>query len=92
MAIEKVKCPGCNGEKVSKFGKSSSGVPRYVCKDETCKTWTFSVEYKSKACIPGVKDTIVRLAMNGCGIRATARAIGVSTWTVTQTLKKNLKD
>ncbi len=88
MATIKVKCPYCGSEEVVLYGKHRTGRQRYLCRNEACTHKTFQVEYKNKACKPGVKKKIIEMAMNGAGTRDTGRILGISKDTVTAVLKK----
>lgn len=88
MATIEVKCPKCKGTKVIKYGKSNRGKQRYYCKNKECETTIFQLEYKSNGCEPGVEYKIIMMASNGSGIRDTARVLGMSTYKVMNTLKK----
>ncbi len=88
MATVKVKCPYCGSEEVVLYGKNSTGVQRYLCKNKECPLKTFQLEYKNNASRPGVKEKIVEMVMNGAGTRDTGRVLGVSKDTVTAVLKK----
>ena len=88
MAVIEVECPYCRSKKVSKFGKSSSGKQRYLCRNEGCRHKTFQLEYKNNACKPGTKEKIVEMVMNGAGTRDTGRVLKISPSTVTDVLKK----
>lgn len=46
------------------------------------------LEYRYKAYEPGVKEKVVRMAINGAGIRDTSRVLGINKTTVISTLKK----
>ena len=45
--------------------------------------------YRYKAYEPGVKETVVEMAINSSGIRDTARVLGIAKGTVISTLKKS---
>ena len=88
MAVIKVKCPYCESEEVSLYGKNSTGRQRYLCRNKACRHKTFQLEYKNNACRPGTREKIVEMAMNGSGTRDTGRVLGISKDTVTAVLKK----
>ncbi len=46
-------------------------------------------KYRYKAYEPGVKEQVVEMAINGSGIRDTARVLHINKNTVIATLKKN---
>ena len=92
MAIIPLHCPHCHGCNLSKFGKTRTGKQRYACNNPECLYHTFTLEPHA---YPGrrqeVKAQIVDMAVNGSGIRDTARVLGVSTSTVIHELKKRRK-
>lgn len=88
MATVRVKCPYCGSERVSLYGKSSTGAQRYLCQNTACSHKTFQMEYKNNASKPGTKEKIIAMAMNGAGTRDTGRVLGISPNTVTDVLKK----
>lgn len=88
MAEIKVKCPYCGSEEVVFYGKHSTGKQRMLCKNPACSHKTFQLEYTNNASIPGMKEKIVEMAMNGAGTRDTGRVLGISKDTVTAVLKK----
>ena len=91
MALEPVRCPYCGSDHVCKHGQNKQGVQRYLCRNTTCQRSTFLQKYANQACRPGMKERIVDMALNGSGIRDTARVLGVSPVTVIQTLKKRIR-
>jgi transposase-like protein len=88
MAIMPVRCPSCAGNAVVKRGKTERGQQRYLCQNEACSYRTFLLDYTNRGYLPAVKRQIIELAMNGSGIRDTARVLGISTDTVISELKK----
>ena len=85
MATTKVKCVHCSNENVNKFGKQASGAQRYKCKD--CLK-TFQDNYANIGAKPETKLLIVKMSLNGSGIRDISRVLSVSQGTVLTTLKK----
>ena len=89
MAIIPLRCPHCQGCDLAKFGKTRTGKQRYACSNPEYPYHTFTLEPHA---YPGrrqeVKAKIVDMAVNGSGVRDTARVLGVSTSTVIQELKK----
>ena len=69
MATIKVTCPYCKSDKVVCNGKTKKGLQRYICKNEMCSHKTFQIEYAYNACVPGVREKIIDMAMNGSGVR-----------------------
>ena len=71
-----------------KSSRSASGTQRYRCQNPDCETKTFMLAYRYKACRPGIKEQVVKMAINGSGIRDTARILKINKNTVISTLKK----
>jgi insertion element IS1 protein InsB len=53
-----------------------------------CERRIFFLHYRNTGRLPEVKQQMVDMALNGSGIRDTARVLGVSPMTVMSTLKK----
>jgi len=88
MAVIAVRCPSCDSDKIVKRGKTSNGKQRYLCQYEACAQRTFILDYTNRGYLPWVKRQIIDLALNGSGIRDTARVLRISTDTVLSELKK----
>jgi transposase-like protein len=88
MAMILVRCPYCDSDTVVKRGKTDSGKQRYLCQHEACSYRTFILDYTNRGYLPSVKRQIIDLALNGSGIRDTARVLRISTDTVIHELKK----
>ena len=82
-------CPTCGSDKIGKAGYSARGVQRYRCRSESCPIQTFMLNYQYNAYEPGVKEQLVEMAINGSGVRDTARVLKISKGTVISTLKKS---
>ncbi len=89
MAAKKitVTCPHCGSEDVTKQGRKN-GKQTYLCKNPDCPKKYFTESYTNKGCDPDVRKQVLIMAANGNGTRATARALGISTNTVTAVLKE----
>ena len=85
---EKISCPACGSDEIIKAGRSAAGSQRYRCQSLGCSTQTFMRDYRYKAYEPGIKEQLVEMAINGSGIRDTARVLKISKGTVISTLKK----
>jgi transposase-like protein len=83
-----VTCPSCNSTDVIKNGKSRQGKQRYLCRNQACLRKTFIQDYTHNGYKPLVKQKISEMAVNGSGIRDTARVLAISTSTVMKELKK----
>jgi insertion element IS1 protein InsB len=88
MMFTPVGCPTCQSPDVVKYGKTPDGKQRFHCRNRACQRQTFLLEYTHKGFLPDVKTQIVDMALNGSGIRDTARVLKVSPTTVIATLKK----
>jgi transposase-like protein len=81
-------CPYCDGVDIVRHGKSPEGKQRYRCREKPCQGRTFLRDYSYAGQSLPVKEQIVEMALNGSGIRDTARVLHVSTRTVLNKLKK----
>ncbi len=90
MVLEPVLCPVCHDTQVVKHGKSASAKQRYKCVNAGCPRHSFILSYTYQGCLAPVKQQITDMAMNGSGIRDTARVLKISPTTVIEELKKNL--
>ncbi|MDR1560710.1 MAG: hypothetical protein LBS84_13670 [Clostridiales bacterium] len=88
MADVAVKRPYCLSEKVIKAGKTPNGTQRYKCENLECSHNYFQLNYTYNGSKPNIKFDILNMAINGSGVRDTARVLGVSRDTVIETLKK----
>jgi insertion element IS1 protein InsB len=71
-----------------KYGRQANGEQRYQCNNVDCERRIFLRQYRNAGWMPQVKQQMVEMALNGSGIRDTARVLGVSPMTVMSTLKK----
>jgi transposase-like protein len=90
MVAIALKCPFYRSEDVRPYS-TSNGKKRYACNNPECFHKTFYAEYRYNGCKPEVKTDIIKWAVDGAGIRAIARELGVSTDTVIKELKKKRK-
>ena len=88
MAYKKVECIYCKSQEVWKYGKNGKKKQRYKCKK--CKK-SFILKYSKKGWMPEIREKIIKMAMNGSGIRDTARVLSIHTGTVMSHIKKSLK-
>ena len=88
MAVVAVQCPECGSEEVVRYGRQANGEQRYRCNNRDCARRIFLLQYHNAGWVPEVKQQMVAMALNGSGIRDTARVLGVSPTTVLTTLKK----
>jgi len=88
VAVVAVQCPECESQEVVRYGRQANGEQRYRCNNVGCGRRIFLGRYHHSGRLPEVKRQIVDMALNGSGIRDTARVLGVSPMTVMSTLKK----
>jgi len=88
MVLIPVLCRRCKSDHVVKRGKTKNGKQRYLCLESECTLQTFLLDYDYLGCLSEVKKTILDMAMNGGGIRDTARVLGISPGTVIGEIKK----
>jgi len=73
---------------VVKYGRQANGAQRFRCNTLDCERRIFLLQYQNKGRLPEIKRQMVDMALNGSGIRDTARVLRVSPTTVLTTLKK----
>ena len=88
MVLIAVTCPYCQSEQIAKRGKTDTGKQRYRCQNPHCPHHSFLLNPAYKGRLPEIKAQIIAMALNGSGIRDTARVLGISTDTVISELKK----
>jgi transposase-like protein len=88
MVFNAIVCPSCQSMNIVKHGVSGEGKDRYKCRNVECKGCTFILNYTYQGHLPEVKKKIADMAMNGSGIRDTARGLKISPSTVINELKK----
>ncbi len=88
MVYVHVHCPDCQSVDVVRYGTQRNGEQRYRCNNTHCPRHIFLLQYHNQGRLPAVKQRIVDMALNGSGIRDTARVLGVSPTTVIDTIKK----
>ena len=88
MAVVAVQCPACGKPEVVKYGQQPNGAQRYRCTNRHCQRRIFLLQYHNTGWRPEVKQQMVEMALNGSGIRDTARVLGVSPTPEITTLKK----
>ena len=87
MVLIPIQCLHCGSVDVIRHGLTSTEKQRFLCRNEGCGK-TFIREYSDKGRLPAIKQRIVDMAVNGSGVRDTARVLGISTDTVINALKK----
>ena len=88
MITQVLHCPHCQGIDIVKNGKTSQGKQRFLCREKPCDGRTFLLDYSYTGQSRQVKQQVVEMALNGSGIRDTARVLQISTSTVIKELKK----
>ena len=88
MVLIPVGCPHCGSDQIVKRRKTKNAKQRYRCQQQDCSVKTFILEYDYNGCLPEVKQQIIEMALNGSGIRDTARVLEISPTTVINELKK----
>src|SRR6478752_4111686 len=89
MVYVPVQCPHCQSTEVIKAGKQANGTQRYQCQNEQCARRIFLLQYQDRGRVPEVRRQVVDMALNGSGIRDTARVLRISPTTVIAVLKKS---
>jgi insertion element IS1 protein InsB len=89
MVYVPVQCPYCQSTEVIKAGKQANGAQRYQCQNDRCERRIFLLQYQDRGRVPEVRRQVVDMAINGSGVRDTARVLRVSPTTVIAVLKKN---
>ena len=88
MVLIPVLCPHCQGDQVIKGGTTNAGTQRYRCQNANCPHSSFVLNPSYQGHLPEVKEHIIDMALNGSGIRDTARVLKISPTTVINELKK----
>ena len=88
MITQLLHCPHCQGIDIVKNGKTSQGKQRFLCREKPCDGRTFILDYSYGGQSSQVKQQVIEMALNGSGIRDTARVLQISTSTVIKELKK----
>jgi len=89
MVTIPVQCPHCHSTEVIKAGKQATGAQRYQCQNRQCARRIFLLQYQDRGRVPEVRRQVVDMAINGSGIRDTARVLRISPTTVIAVLKKS---
>ena len=84
-----VQCPHCQSTEVIKAGKQANGTQRYQCQNKQCVRRIFLLQYQDRGRALEIRRQVVEMAMNGSGIRDTARVLRISPTTVIAVLKKS---
>ena len=80
--------PYCHSTEVIKAGKQANGTQRYLCQNGQCERRIFLGQYQDRGRVPEIRRQVIDMAINGSGIRDTARVLRISPTTVINELKK----
>ena len=89
MVYVPVQCPYCQSTEVIKAGNQANSTQRYRCQNGQCARRIFLLQYQDRGRVPEIRRQVVDLALNGSGIRDTARVLRISPTTVIAVLKKS---
>jgi insertion element IS1 protein InsB len=89
MVSVPVQCPHCQSTAVIKAGKQANGTQRYQCQNGRCARRIFLLQYQDRGRVPEIRRQVVDMAINGSGVRDTARVLRISPTTVIAVLKKS---
>ena len=89
MVSVPVQCPYCQSTEVIKAGKQTNGAQRYQCQNARCERRIFLLQYQDRGRVPEIQRQVIDIALNGSGIRDTARVLRMSPTTVIAILKKS---
>lgn len=90
MVLIPVRCPHCQSDQVIRGGKTKVGKQRYKCQNANCPCYSCQLDLSYQGRSPEIKEQIIDMALNGSGIRDTARVLRISPTTVINELKKTL--
>ena len=88
MVSVPVQCPHCQSTAVIKAGTQANGTQRYQCHNGQCARRIFLLQYQDRGRVLEIHRQVVDMALNGSGIRDTARVLRISPTTVIAVLKK----
>src|SRR5215471_19583578 len=89
MVTVPVQCPHCQSTEVIKAGKQANGAQRYQCQNDRCDRRIFLLQYQDRGRALEIRRQVIDMALNGSGIRDTARVLRISPTTVIAVLKKS---
>ena len=84
-----VQCPFCQSTEVIKAGKQANGAQRYQCQNDRCDRRIFLLQYQDRGRALEIRRQVIDMALNGSGIRDTARVLRISPTTGIAILKKS---
>ena len=89
MVTIPIRCPHCHSTEVIKASKQANGTQRYQCQNGQCARRNFLLQYWDRSRVPEIRRQVVDMAINGSGVRDTARVLRMSPTTVITVLKKS---
>jgi insertion element IS1 protein InsB len=89
MVTVPVECPYCHSTAVIKAGTQANGVQRYQCQNGQCARRIFLLQYQDRGRVLEIRRQVIDMAINGSGIRDTARVLRICPTTVIAMLKKS---
>ena len=89
MVSVPVHCPYCHSTDVITAEKQANGTQRYRCQNDQCARRIFLLQYQDRGRMPEIRRQVVDMAINGSGVRDTARVLRISPTTVIAVLKKS---
>jgi transposase-like protein len=84
VQAQEITRPRCSAQNVKKHGTTQRGAERYRCR--RCGR-QFITDYLYHGHDPAARGLVVPLALNGCGVRDTARVLSLSPTTVLKLLR-----
>lgn len=85
MCYEKITCPHCSSFNLKKNGKTRNKKQKYLCK--ACRR-QFITDYRYQGCRPFISSLILKMTLNGSGIRDISRVLAISVNTVLKTIRE----
>lgn len=85
MCYEKITCPHCSSFNLKKNGKTRHKKQKYLCKE--CRR-QFITDYAYQGCRPFIRSLILKMTLNGSGIRDISRVLAISVNTVLKTIRE----
>jgi transposase-like protein len=88
-SLSRYSAPTVTAHEVIKAGKQATGAQRYQCQNGQCARRIFLLQYQDRGRVPEVCRQVVATALNGSGVRDTARVLRIRPTTVIAVLKKS---
>ena len=84
MCYKKIICPHCSSLNLKNNGKTRNKKQKYQCKD--CRR-QFITDYSYQGCRREISSLIVKMTLNGSGIRDISRVLAISTNTILKAIR-----